>query len=300
MELSDIYTTKASFEALSQLRILEIHFLGKGACNNVYYIKTDSGAEFTVKQQRSDMLDSETNTLLKEAEILKFLGDLDDNLFPKVLFISGAPLMYAYRYFQGSTLEKALHQMIKVEIESLMFLVGKHIASLHSVILQAIDINNLGLKSDEKTILDRIKQINSLIEQNNIPHSLTSEIVERLTFLQNKYELSNITTMPIHGDIHKGNIIINNNNIGFIDYGDIRISEVYNEFSHLAKQFPEYIQIILDGYNSISNIKIETNIVQIYGLVTDIEKTIIYHLKRVQINAHRIASLIADSTHINI
>ncbi len=81
---------------------------------------------------------------------------------------------------------------------------------------------------------------------------------------------------------------------GIIDFGDCQIADINYDFSHLSRQYPEYIDYIIKGYEENSKNTLQKELILIYGIIMDIEK-IVYHLNRYEIGTKKLTDKIKST-----
>ena len=74
----------------------------KGAVNYAYYIETNDGNKYVLKQEKEVKEFQPQNDLVIESKVANQLSDLDLSVpMPHVVFVSENPKMYAYEYIDG-------------------------------------------------------------------------------------------------------------------------------------------------------------------------------------------------------
>lgn len=270
---------KGSVETnLSNEKVVEISYLGRGACNNLYYCRTNLG-EYSIKQERLDKLDEEKNNLELEYKILKIFNDRGLNFTPEVLYYDSKSKSICYKYIQGDLLNEAWPNLSEDQRKSVMTELGELHHKIHSSI-SIKEAQRLGLKVHDVSIKEELAQYKKIIKEKIVEsdrlHELFKKTEEFLSSLSDSEPIQSI----IHGDLHQGNILIKDRRLsGVVDFGDCVVGDIERDFSHYARHYPEYLDDLINSYEKSSGIKLKKEKILLYGLLTDIEK-IVYHVNK--------------------
>ncbi len=252
-------------ESLLGKKIKVFELKGKGACNNAYYIETEEGKKYIVKQEREDKELSEQNSLLVEARVEEEL--YKNNLsvpIPKVIFVGEFPAIYGYEYLEGDLMRSIWESLGESERIDICHKLGVFHAEMGKKISKD-EARDLGVKINESTDLHP-----EIIEEYDLILS-SSDIPEEFKVLARKArEIFNTTFDKtffqfIHNDAHHENVLIKDNKIsGIIDFGDAEYGEIAKEFSRYIRDFPNYFTHIVSAYeeesgNKLSYIRLVTN-----------------------------------------
>jgi aminoglycoside phosphotransferase (APT) family kinase protein len=91
----------------------------------------------------------------------------------------------------------------------------------------------------------------------------------------------------LHGDLHKGNILINKSKlVGVIDFGKSIIGDIHKDFSHHMRHYPEYIDTIIKSYEINTGIKLSKDKIILYAFLKDMEK-LIYHVDKYKTHKYK-------------
>jgi aminoglycoside phosphotransferase (APT) family kinase protein len=91
----------------------------------------------------------------------------------------------------------------------------------------------------------------------------------------------------LHGDLHKGNILVYESKlIGIVDLGKSIIGDIHKDFSHHMRHYPEYIDIIIESYENETGVKLSKNKIIFYAFLKDMEK-LIYHLDKYEMHTKK-------------
>lgn len=263
--------------------VTEVSLLERGACNNIYLFKTITGKLYCLKEERFDKLDGETNDILTEAKLIEFLYNKSVIYTPKISFVLKKHKIYCYEYIKGETLDIKWDQIKEKERVLIMKNIGKYHAELHNKI-PSKETLLIGIKNDDSDFNTHISGIlNKLskISKNSKLYTDTLKMQESY----NKSEFAGPINGFLHGDLHKGNLLINKNKlVGVVDFGKSTIGDIHKDFSHHMRHYPEYVDIIIKSYETETGIKLSKNKIIFYAFLKDMEK-LIYHVDKYE--AHK-------------
>jgi len=275
----DLEKVKESIETkLPNEKVVNISYLGRGACNNLYYCKTNSG-EYSIKQERLDKLDEEKNNLELEHNILKIFNDRSLNFIPKVIYYDPKSKSICYKYIQGNLLNEVWPNLSEKQRNDIMAELGELHYKIHSSI-SVKEAQRLGLKVHDTSIKEELAQYKKIIEEKIVESDRLHELFKKIEESLNNLSANEPAYGIIHGDLHQGNILIKNEHLsGVVDFGDCVVGDIERDFSHYARHYPEHLDDLINAYEKSSGIKLNKEKILMYGLLTDIEK-IVYHVNK--------------------
>ena len=99
---ADLDKLKSHVQTSLGKEINKLILKGKGAVSMAYYVETNDGGKYIVKQERIDKEVEPQNDLIVEAKVAQQLYDLNLSVpIPHVVFVSENPKMYGYEYIEG-------------------------------------------------------------------------------------------------------------------------------------------------------------------------------------------------------
>lgn len=233
--------------------ITQFTLKGKGAVNYAYYIETEDGKKYIVKQERGDKEFQPQNDLVLEAKVAQQLHGLNLSVpIPNVVFVSENPKMYGYEYVEGDLLRsvwKDLSENEKIDI-------CRKLGSFHAEIgkrftkemAEAISIKidmSADLHPEVSADYDR------LILDAKVPESFKELVKEARSIFDRTQD--KLVFQFLHNDSHHENIIIRDKAIsGIIDFGNAEYGETAKEFSRYIRDFPDHFQYIVSAYEKKS------------------------------------------------
>ncbi|OGM94991.1 hypothetical protein A2524_02780 [Candidatus Wolfebacteria bacterium RIFOXYD12_FULL_48_21] len=259
--------------------IIEISFLGKGACSNIFSCKTRTGQLYCLKEERSDKFDTESNDIVKEARLIQFLNTQSIALIPEVTFILNKPRLYCYKYIQGKPLNTRWNSLSEKNKVSIMKSIGKYHAELYN----KISIDEAGLAGVRKDESDFIHSISNILPKLKSIDKSNSQLYKKALWMQKSYR--RVTDEHpvygfLHGDLHQGNLLVNHGKLaGIVDFGKSAIGDIHKDFSHHARHYPEYIDVLIDSYKSHTGLKLSKDKIIFYAFLKDLEK-LTYHIDK--------------------
>ncbi len=230
---------------------------GKGACNNAYYVETEDGGRYIVKQERVDKETYEQNNLIVEAQLIKKLNN--SSIFthiPEVIFISENLNMYGYKYIDGDMMKDVWVKFSENDKISLCKEIGYFHAEIGKVFNKEMAIES-HLKIDESTEVhpEVVEQYNRLSVDETLPIDFRV-LVQKARKIFNTTNTNTIFQF-IHNDPHHENILIKDKKIsGVIDFGDAEFGDVTKEFSRYIRDYPDYFEYIVSAYEEKSGNKL--------------------------------------------
>lgn len=259
-------------------KVAEFSLLEKGACNNIFLLKTESGKSYCLKEERPDKLDGEANNILTEADLIDLLHKKSVAYTPKILFVFKKHKVYCYEYIDGETLDSRWEYMTKKDRETIMKDIGKYHAELYNKI-SVEELSPLGIKKDVRDFDNYISDILCKLGEIN----KSSELYKATLKMQQSYSkarFDNAINSFLHGDLHKGNLLVNKNKLaGVVDFGKSVIGDIHKDFSHHMRHYPEYIDIVIKSFENMTGINLSKNKIVFYAFLKDLEK-LIYHLDK--------------------
>ncbi len=265
--------------------VIEFSLLERGACNNIYLFKTITGKLYCLKEERFDKLDGEVNDILTEANLIEFLYNKSVIYTPKISFVLKKHKTYCYEYIKGETLDTKWDQITKEERMLIMKDIGKYHAELYNKI-PAKETLLIGVKNDRDDFNTHISNtLNKLNKINKNSKLYTNTLKMQESYKKTKFDDS--IKCFLHGDLHKGNILINKNKlVGVVDFGKSTVGDVHKDFSHHMRHYPEYIDIVIKSYETETGTKLSKNKIIIYAFLKDMEK-LIYHVDKYETHKNK-------------
>ncbi|GEM_PF-826589 len=240
---------KAQIQKFLGGEITEFILKGRGACNDAYYIETQEGNTFIVKQERAVKEFQPQNSLMVEAAVAQQLYALDLSIpVPRVVFISENPPMYGYEYIKGHLMKEVwpfLSEDIRVDICRTL---GRFHAEIGKKVSKKMS-QDLGIKIDESSVLhpEVLKEYVQLMQDEDVPGSFKALAERAKTIFDGARD--GLVFQFLHNDAHHENILIQDKKIsGIIDFGNTEYGEIAKEFSRYIRDFPEYFMHIVSAY----------------------------------------------------
>ncbi len=259
-------------------KVEELTYLGRGACNNIYYCKTSSN-KYSIKQERNEKLDIEKNDLYLESQILKLLELKEIDSIPRIIFEINNPKLFCYEYIEGTPLDEKWSLLSNKERSCIMAQLGKFHALLH-LSLSDNEVNSLDILKNTNNISSEISKFRNILD--NTTHKNDS-LFNILSIIEKQYEGiedTEIITGLLHGDLHRGNALVHNGQLsGVVDFGNCEFGDINRDFSHYARHYLNCLDEVINAYNTNSVFKLNKKRIIIYGMLKDIEK-ITYHLNK--------------------
>lgn len=277
--LNDQEAIQAAIQKHLKEKITLFSFKGQGFCNNAYYLETQEGNKYIVKQEKSVKEFHPQNSLLVEAAVARQLYDSNLSIpTPKVIFTAENPDIYGYYYIDGDMLIDiwpSLSEQERIEICS-------KLGHFHAEIGQKIskDMSKaINIKIDMSSGLhpEVEEEYNKILSSPNVPDDFKSLAKHaRKIFDQT---LDKGIFQFIHNDSHHENIIIKNKKIsGIIDFGNSEYGEIAKEFSRYIRDFPTYFKYIISSYEQASGHKLSMERLVTNALLSGLMEIILeYH-----------------------
>jgi len=210
-------------DELGLSNINAIKFIDTGWDNRVYFV---SGADIVYKFPRTKKIGDDYN---HEIAIINAINNHQINIkIPQIVCIGKDNAYYAYRAIKGlllSEMSSTLDEPTKVKIGSLL---GDFLKILH-----AVKVEN----SRKKSVDDEISQLQKwskvalrYIDSKTNKQTYNAILNHVQSTLPNALRAFNKTEGLCHGDFHGGNIIIHNDSIGVIDFGDVAYMDTSKDF----------------------------------------------------------------------
>jgi aminoglycoside phosphotransferase (APT) family kinase protein len=198
--------------------------LNKGWSGEEKYIVETNDGKYLLRVTDISQYESKK----RQFELLKEVEKLNLNASKPISFGTlGENKVYTLlTWLEGEDAEVAVKKLSDKEAYLLGLKAGKALVKLHSI---PVDVSN-EVKWIEKYKLKLIRKYKAMNESKiEVPNKelLVDYMESHLYLLENR--LQTFT----HGDYHVGNMIVNNNDIGIIDFEKNKISDPYDEF----KQF---------------------------------------------------------------
>ena len=230
---------------------------GKGAVNNAYYIETEDGKRYIVKQEREDKEFQPQNDLVVEASVIQELCNLDLSVsIPNVAFVSESPKMYGYEYIDGDLLKNVWNDLSEAERVDICRNLGKFHAEIGQKFTKDM-AEKSGIKIDMSIGLhpEVFADYYRLIVEEGTPEDFKI-LVKQAKNIFDGIE-GDFFFQFLHNDSHHENIIIKDKNIsGIIDFGNAEYGEITKEFSRYIRDFPNHFKYIVSAYEEMSGNKL--------------------------------------------
>jgi len=202
-----------------------IERLDKGWSGEEKYVITCSG----VKKYLLRIVDASMYEVKKEQfELLKKVDKLNINTSKPIDFgmLNEGKVYTLLTWLEGEDAEEAVSKLSDKDAYNLGFKAGEMLRKLHSI---PVDLK------DEKTWIEKYKlklerKYKAMYES---PIEVPNKDLLREYMDSHLYLLEDRPQGFSHGDYHVGNMIVNNNDIGIIDFEKNKYSDPYDEF----KQF---------------------------------------------------------------
>lgn len=248
---------KEKIQKLLKEKLTFLELKGKGACNNAYYVETQSGKKFIIKEQRVDKEFKEQNPLCVEAKVIKQLSKLNFSTpVPKLSFVSKKSDMLSYFYIEGEPLIEVWKNLSEKE----RIKICKDLGHFHSEIGRKVTekmARKMGVQINRSSSLhpEVEKEYNEALICSDLPLDFKKLAKRAKTFFDQT--LNSVVFQFLHNDSHHENIIIKNKKIaGVIDFGDSEYGEIAKEFSRYIRDYPDYAEYIISAYEKASGNKL--------------------------------------------
>ena len=256
--------------------ITKLELKASGACNDAYYVETESGKRLIVKQEREVKEFQPQNTLLLEANIINALSSIGLSVpIPKIRFVAESPDMFAYDYIDGDLLINVWKDLSEKERIEICEALGKFHAEIGRVFTKE-EAEKTGMHINSSTRLhpEVEKEYNEILTFADIPTDIKDLAKRAKSMFDQTLELG--IFQFVHNDAHHENILIKDKKIaGIIDFGESEYGEVAKEFSRYTRDFPDYVEYIIQAYekasgNTLSRERVFSNAF-LSGLIDNIE-----------------------------
>lgn len=248
---------KKTIQKLLGEGIIIFEVKGKGYCNNAYYVETQSGKKFIIKEERPDGELKEQNSLTVEAHVIQELSKLNFSIpLPKIRFVSKEPTMFGYTYIEGEPLIDTWKKLTQEE----RIRICQDLGNFHAELGQRI---NETMAREMGIQINMYKGLHPEVEEEyckiltftDIPNGWKTFAQKAKTVFDQTLELG--VFQFLHNDAHHENIIVKDGEItGIIDFGDSEYGEVAREFSRYIRDFPDHAEYIIKAYEKASGHKL--------------------------------------------
>ena len=256
--------------------ITTLSLKGKGAVNYAYYVETEDGSKYIVKQEREDKEFQPQNNLVVEAHVIQKLR-LEGLRFPipEVVFISETPHMYGYKYVEGELLRGVWSSLTENEKIHICKSLGKFHAEIGKKFSKD-DAKAIGIVIDPSTNLhpEVLRDYALILENPEVPEEFKSVARNAKSIFDTTHD--DVVFQFLHNDAHHENVLIKDTEIsGIIDFGNAEYGEIAKEFSRYIRDFPAHFQHIISAYeeesgNRLSYIRLVTGSL-VNGLIDNVE-----------------------------
>lgn len=266
---------KANLADLLGERITKLTLKGTGYCNHAYYVETERGGRYIVKQRRTDTDGVEQNSLPVEGRLIELLSSLNLSIpLPHVVLITEHPPMYGYDFIDGEQLIDVWSGLSEQERIVVCHHLGRWHAELGLAMTKAMAIAS-GVQVDESRVLDPeiVNELSQILASNDVPDSWKALARQARTIFD--ATAGDAVFKFLHNDAHHENILIKNKQIvGIIDFGDAEYGELTQEFSRYIRDYPEYWEHILVAYEVASGQRINRDRLVSYSFLAGLDDRI--------------------------
>jgi Ser/Thr protein kinase RdoA (MazF antagonist) len=270
--------------------ITTLSLKGNGAVNNAYYVETEDGSKYIVKQEREDKEFQPQNDLVVEANVIKKLVSLGISTpIPTVVFVSEDPKMYGYKYMEGELLRGVWPSLTEDEKIHVCKSLGKFHAEIGKKFSKE-DAQAIGIVIDPSTDLhpEVLRDYQLVLENPEVPEEFKTLATKAKEIFDTTH--GDVLFQFLHNDAHHENVLIKDKEVsGFIDFGAAEYGEIAKEFSRYIRDFPAHFQYIVSAYeeesgNKLSYIRLVTGSF-VNGLIDNVEDYLKGGDKRVKAEA---------------
>lgn len=256
--------------------ITTLELKASGACNDAFYIETESSKKLILKREREIKEFQPQNTLLIEAHIIQALSKIGLSVpIPQIRFVSDDPEMFAYNYMEGDLLIDVWKELSESERIEICEALGKFHAEIGRVFTnEAAEKTGMHINSSTGLHPEVEKEYNEILTFVDIPTDIKDLAQRAKSMFDQTLELG--IFQFVHNDAHHENILIKDKKIaGIIDFGESEYGEVAKEFSRYTRDFPDYVEYIIQAYekasgNTLSRERVFSNAF-LSGLIDNIE-----------------------------
>lgn len=261
------FDLRRTVESLLGQEVVTLSLAKKGMCNDVYYAETTAGGRFSIKAERKDKSATEQNDLLIEANLLRRLNRQSHTFpVPQIAFVSESPILYGYRYVEGTVMFQAWLSLSDDERISLSTSLGRFHAILGKLITAA-DSLELGLRSGPDENLER--NCKRFLASSRPPIEW-KKLVER-AWSAFEETLSEAHYQCIHNDAHPENIIVNGSKLAsVVDFGDCEFNDISKDLCYYVRHYPNHYRYVLDAYSEVTGNRLSEKRVVLHALLTDL------------------------------
>lgn len=226
-------------------------------CNYAWYIITDDGKKYMIKQEKEVKEESEQNDLFVEARTIQKLNIKKPSLpIPQVIFIVENPKMYCYQYAEGIIIRETWQFLSEQERITLCEDLGKFHFDLGYALTQE-EIKQLRLKIDEAYHLEEETQedIERFLADTTIDIEYKNVVA---TIYQTYQQTMQFVHLGLcHNDSHYENILVHHGKLScVVDFGDTDFGDVHREFTRYFQDYPDYYELIVQTYENLSGRKL--------------------------------------------
>jgi Ser/Thr protein kinase RdoA (MazF antagonist) len=233
--------------------ITQIVLKGKGDCNYAYYVKTEDGEKYIVKQERERKETEDQNDLVVEGNLLQKLYATNLSItVPKVIFVSENPKLYGYEYIEGDLMREVWSSLSEDERIDICHSLGRFHAEIgKNFTKEMCEVSGIDMNSSLDPHPQVGKDYKMLISDPNVPVEFNNLVKEAKKIYDSTTDKA--VFQFIHNDGHHENVIIKDKKIsGVIDFGDSEYGETAKEFSRYIRDYPDYFQYIVSMYEQVS------------------------------------------------
>ena len=250
---------KLKIQELLGRKIAKFSLKGKGAVNYAYYVESEDGEKFIIKQERNNKEFQPQNDLITEAKVAKQLYTLElSTPTPRVVFVSEDPKMYGYKYIEGDLLREVWQNFTEDEKVNVCRKLGYFHGEIGKKFTKEM-AGDVGIIIDMSADLhpEVSTDYNRLILDANVPENFKTLVKEARSIFDRTQD--RLVFQFLHNDSHHENIIIKDKMIsGIIDFGNAEYGEVTKEFSRYIRDFPNHFQYIVSAYEEQSGNKLSS------------------------------------------
>ncbi len=254
---ADLDKLKSHVQTSLGKEINKLILKGKGAVSMAYYVETNDGGKYIVKQERIDKEVEPQNDLIVEAKVAQQLYDLNLSVpIPHVVFVSENPKMYGYEYIEGDLMRGIWETLSENERVDICTKLGYFHAEIGKKFTKEM-AQTIGIKNDMSEDLhpEVSADYKRLILDAGVPEEFKSLVKEAKSIFEVTQD--KLAYQFLHNDSHHENIIIKDKKIsGIIDFGNAEYGEITKEFSRYIRDFPEYFKYIVTAYEEESGNKL--------------------------------------------
>ncbi|MEN9341921.1 MAG: Phosphotransferase enzyme family, partial [Candidatus Parcubacteria bacterium] len=233
--IDDQEKTKLLIQKFLGKEILSFELKGKGACNNAYYVETNDGKRYIIKEERSDKETDEQNDLAVEGKLIQNLSGLGLSIpLPKIVFVSKNPKIYGYEYIEGDMLSGLWKSLSEKEKICIFRSLGLFHAELGEKFTKKMsEASGIEINMSPGLHPEVVKEYERLVIDDKVPKKYRDLVQHAKEIFEGTFD--KVVFQFIHNDAHHENVLIKDKKIsGIIDFGNA-------EYGELAKEFSRYI-----------------------------------------------------------